>query len=75
MFKTKTAPQEIELKEMKLNDHKCIQKEKQMWEPVNKFSKVETSKTCDVISFELSDFLKDRRQHLLKSFPIGEIHK
>ena len=29
---------------------------------------------CEVISLELEDFLKDKRNLLLSSFPVGEIH-
>ncbi len=69
----------MEMKPMKLEDHPCVQKEA-TWKSVKKHSNVSKSlktpkvETCEVISLELEDFLKDKRNQLLSSFPVGEIH-
>jgi hypothetical protein len=53
MFNRSPRIQEaIELKEMKLEDHKCMQKK-------------------EIITLSIDEFLNDKKQHFLDTFPIN----
>ncbi len=62
----------IELKEMKLSDHKLVKMEKN---PKSlKPTKIGEPEKCEIISLDMNEFVSMRRNYFLESFPVGEIH-
>ena len=68
----------IELKEMKLSDHKSLKKDTSSKVVKNikssKAEKVVETEKCHIISLDMNEFVSMRRNFFLESFPVGEIH-
>ncbi len=62
----------VELKEMKLVDHKSVKKD--ISSKIEKNSKIGEAEKCEIISLDMNEFLSMRRNYFIESFPVGEIY-